>query len=430
VTDRVDALIETDLAIVGAGPAGIAAAVTARGLGLRVVVIDESPRPGGQIWRHASRAARYPIADVWIERLAVSGAAVLSSSTVIAVGRGDSDAVELLIHRTSGPTRVRARSLLIATGARELFLPFPGWTLPGVVGLGGLQALMKSGLDVRGKRVAILGSGPLVLPVAALASSGGARLSIVAEQAPTGRVVAFAATLGPRRWLDAARYRLAFAGHRYRTGVWIVRAEGEGRVERVTATDGRHEWSQPCDLAAVAFGLVPNLELARLLGCDCAGGAVRVDADQRTSVDRVLAAGEAAGVAGVDVAIAEGIVAGGTAAGNLGASHRERGQRDRGRRQARRMDSAFRLRDGLRAIATPESVVCRCEDVTLGAIDPAWSARQARLYRRVGMGPCQGRICGGALRFLRGWDHESPRPPLHPASVSSLAAGVVPSESA
>jgi hypothetical protein len=114
-------------------------------------------------------------------------------------------------------------------------------------------------------------------------------------------------------------------------------------------------------------------------------------------------------------------IAGAAAAGAPTRDTRVRRERDRGRRYADRLAHAFALRPELRSIATPETIVCRCEDVPLGAIDAAWSARQAKLYRRVGMGPCQGRVCGAALRFLRGWEDDTVRPPVHPAVLGTLA---------
>jgi D-hydroxyproline dehydrogenase subunit alpha len=219
------------------------------------------------------------------------------------------------------------------------------------------------------------------------------------------------------------RYRSGFAGAPYRTGRWIARALGGDRLEVVVVSDGRRETEMACDLLAVGFGLVPNTELARLLGCAMRGGAVEVDARQRTSVPGVACAGEPCGVAGVEAALAEGEAAGRDAAGRLDErSARILARRRRaGRRLAARMASAFRPRRELAALAGPETVVCRCEDVSLRSISGCSSVREAKLVSRAGMGPCQGRVCGPALEFLFGWDSDTVRPPARPALLGHLA---------
>src|SRR5487761_2205288 len=142
--------------------------------GARVPVVDQSAHPGGQIWRHRDRATLPSAARAWIERFHASGARWMPNASVFDAAPG-----RLWIHSASGETAIEAGAIVLATGARELLLPFPGWTLPNVMGVGGLQALIKAGADVRGQRVVIAGSGPLVLPVAAAAAQHGARLSAV-----------------------------------------------------------------------------------------------------------------------------------------------------------------------------------------------------------------------------------------------------------
>jgi NADPH-dependent 2,4-dienoyl-CoA reductase/sulfur reductase-like enzyme len=418
-------LLEADVAVVGAGPAGIAAAACAAESGARVVVVDESPNVGGQIWR--SRPGQPPrgAAHRWIERLARSGAVVRTGASVVdAYREGDDDrgAFVLRIEQQGTLVELRTDRLLLATGAREHFLPFPGWTLPGVVGIGGAQALLKAGMDVRGKRVVIAGSGPLLLPVAASLHAAGAHVVFVAEQASARRVASFALGLWrrPAAFVDAVRYRAGFAGAPYRTGWWIREARGEGIVREVVLTNGRESRTMPSDLLCTGYGLVPNLELARLLGCAIDGGVVGVDAAQRTSVAGVWCAGEPTGIGGVDLALVEGQVAGLGAAGRLGEARRYFVPRARLRRMAAAMTRAFAPRDELRALATPETIVCRCEDVRAGAFDAAWSPRQAKLYTRAGMGPCQGRVCGAALAFLYGWPADVVRAPVAPARLNSL----------
>ena len=161
------------------------------------------------------------------------------------------------------------RALVLATGARELFLPFPGWTLPNVLGAGGLQALVKSGLPIEGKSVVVAGSGPLLLAVAALLKKKGAVLRCIAEQAPMTRLVRFGLGLWsePGKLFQAVGLRAAIGAVRYRAGCWPIEALGDEAVRSVRLTDGRSTWSVECDYLACGFGLVPNLELPAFLGC-------------------------------------------------------------------------------------------------------------------------------------------------------------------
>jgi D-hydroxyproline dehydrogenase subunit alpha len=417
--------VDADVAIVGAGPAGIAAACAAAEGGARTVVLDDALGPGGQIHRHRPGSPPPPAALPWLERLARSGADVRFGASVFDAARVGDSAFRLHAETREGSLEVSARRVVLATGARELFLPFPGWTLPGVLGAGGAQALWKSGADFSGRTAVVAGSGPLLLPVAASLAKAGARVALVVEQASAAAIARF--TLGllraPGKLREAVRYRSGFAGAPYRTGRWIARALGGDRLEVVVVSDGRRETEMACDLLAVGFGLVPNTELARLLGCAMRGGAVEVDARQRTSVPGVACAGEPCGVAGVEAALAEGEAAGRDAAGRLDErSARILARRRRaGRRLAARMASAFRPRRELAALAGPETVVCRCEDVSLRSISGCSSVREAKLVSRAGMGPCQGRVCGPALEFLFGWDSDTVRPPARPALLGHLA---------
>jgi thioredoxin reductase len=418
--------IACDVAVVGAGPAGIASACRAAETGARTVVLDEGLATGGQIHRRLPGQEPAAGARAWTERLARSGAAVRPGASVFDALRSGSG-FRLVAETDGGTLDVDAKAVVVATGARELFLPFPGWTLPGVMGAGGAQALWKSGASLSGRVAVVAGSGPLLLPVAASLAKAGVDLRMVAEQAGTGALLRFASGLLrlPRKLVEAARYRAAFRGAPYRPGTWIAEALGTDRLEAVVLTDGTRRFEVACDLAAVGYGLVPNTELARLLGCRMRGGAVATGASQETSVPGVFGAGEPCGVAGLDVAFAEGQVAGLAAARGFdpaGAEGRAlAAARASGRRFAAALARAFVLRGELSALPRPDTIICRCEDARLRDVAGCADAREAKLTARAGMGPCQGRVCGPALGFLFGWDSDTVRPPVKPAALGLIA---------
>src|SRR5262249_40297558 len=181
-------VLEFEIVVVGAGPAGLAAACAAAETGGRVALLDETPWLGGQIWRGQQALLSSPAAKSWFEKFQHSGATLLSGASVI----GFPQEGVLLAERNTFPVQVIWQQLIIATGARELFLPFPGWTLPGVFGPGGLQALIKNGWPITSERAVVAGSGPLLLVVVDTLRKQGAQVICVAEQAPFKRVFHFA----------------------------------------------------------------------------------------------------------------------------------------------------------------------------------------------------------------------------------------------
>ncbi len=411
---------EADVLIVGAGPAGLAAAAAAASRGRRVLLVDQGIRAGGQIWRHRDVAELPPLARRMMAQVQTDRVQVLAQARVVdAQGPGS-----LLVESQGEMIRCEAAATVLCTGARERFLPFPGWTLPGVTGIGGLQALLKSGLTIRGSRVVLAGSGPLLLPVAAAVAQAGGHLALVAEQAPWQTLAAFAAVAfrSPARVMQAIRYRSAFRAP-YRVGTWVTRALGTERLSEVELTDGHRRWIEPCEWLGHSVGLVPNTDLARLLGCALAGVGIAVDAEQRTTCEGVWAAGECTGVKGEMAAITEGTMAGAAAAGDASAAGNATLQRarDAGRRFGVSLAQACAPRAELLALPDADTVLCRCEDVPCGAIDPAWTQRQAKLWTRVGMGACQGAVCGPACGALYGWHENQVRPPLGTPTLGAWA---------
>src|SRR5688500_6044407 len=176
-----DATFVEDVIVIGAGPAGIAAATCAAEAGRSVLLVDEGARAGGQIWRHRERSALPERARERLARLEAAGARTLFGASVIELTQER----RILVEVDGAPLALMAsHAVIVCTGARERFVPFPGWTLPGVIGVGGAQALLKSGMDVTNRRVVIGGTGPLLLPVAAALAHAGAQIQVVVEQAP------------------------------------------------------------------------------------------------------------------------------------------------------------------------------------------------------------------------------------------------------
>ncbi|WP_454252225.1 FAD-dependent oxidoreductase [Pseudomonas sp. Marseille-Q7302] len=399
-----------DLLIIGAGPAGLAAARAASGRGLNLVLLDDNPLPGGQIWR-----AR--VGQVAAEVGSLPADVTLLSGTRVAAVLGPR---QLLLEDASGSRTLAFETLILCTGARELLLPFPGWTLPGVTGAGGLQALIKGGVEVADERIVVAGTGPLLLASAATARQAGARIALVAEQAGRHAVLDFG--LGLWRWPNKLRQALTLATPRYRPGTWVEAALGTDHLEAVRLRQGERRWEIACDRLACGYGLVPNVELAQSLGCATLDGAVAVDEHQRTSQPHILAAGECTGIGGNELAQVTGRIAGLVATSQLDAARAVQPEARPWRRFAAQLARTFALNPAIARLAQPDTLVCRCEDVALGALVGHGDWTQAKLCSRCGMGACQGRICGQATRVLLGWTPPAPRFPLQPTRIDSLLA--------
>lgn len=404
--------VSCEVLIVGGGPAGLAAAAAA-GERADVLLLDENPAVGGQIFRASKGALSAEVSRIapigtWQKVRVRTGSAIydLDSAQGFAMaGRG--------VH-------IDFRSLILTPGARELLLPFPGWTLPGVLGAGGLQALAKQGMDVRGKRIVVAGTGPLLLAVAKYLDDAGSEVLRIFEQANPARLSAMAKGMWrfPRKAIQALGF--AWTAQTLRPGWWVRRAIGSDRLEAVEATDGVNTVTLQCDLLAIGYGLVPNLELARLAGCQIQNGFVEVDYRQQTSVPGIYCAGEPTGIGGLDKAEIEGAIAGFAAAGRSVEADRLLPDRQKSLAFMRELVRTFAFRPEVLALAEDETLICRCEDVPLSAIKNCTSFREAKIHTRLGMGPCQGRICGAACQAMLGWEPPTVRPPLTPVRVSDL----------
>ncbi|MFG2961162.1 FAD-dependent oxidoreductase [Streptomyces sp. NPDC048291] len=451
------------LAVIGAGPAGLAATLAAARHGVRVTLIDAAPEAGGQFYRQpaAGLGALRPQAlhhhwSSWVrlrdglDRQLEAGHAVhLRDRHVWFVERRPEG---FTVHALLGPEQerpeeVRADAVLLATGGYEKVLPFPGWTLPGVVTAGGAQAMLKGGLVLPGRTAVVAGTGPLLLPVATGLAAAGARVAALVESADPRAFVRRSPALAarPAKLAEGARYAGQLAGHRVRTLVHhtVVEAHGDQRLEAVTVAaldaEGRVRPDTrrriDCDTLAVGHGMLPHTDLAQGLGCRVDGVAVHVDDEQRTDVPGVWAAGEATGVGGADLALAEGHIAGRSAAARLsgrepdprgwaGAARTRAGLR----RFAAAMDDAYAPPAHWAEQVTDDTVVCRCEEVTGGAVRRAVTelgagdVRTVKLLTRAGMGWCQGRMCGPAVAGLAGCPETAgARPFARPVPLGVLA---------
>ncbi|NUS24298.1 MAG: FAD-dependent oxidoreductase [Streptomyces sp.] len=450
------------LAVIGAGPAGLTAALTAARHGVRVTLVDAAPEAGGQFYRQPARelGARHPEAlhhqwRTW-ERLreglhrqqqAGSLRHLTDHHVWLVERRPDGFTVHALLGpEQEQPVEVRADAVLLATGGYEKVLPFPGWTLPGVVTAGGAQAMLKGTLAVSGRTAVVAGTGPLLLPVATGLAAAGVRVAALVESAdPRGFVRrSRALSAQPAKLAEAAEYAARLLRHRVRTLVQhaVVEAHGTDRLEAVTvaALDGAGrvrpgtERRIACDTLAVGHGMVPHTDLAQGLGCRIDGVAVHVDDEQRTDVPGVWAAGEATGIGGATLSLAEGHIAGRWAAARLTGAvpdPREWAGAARTRAALRRffaaLDDVYAPPAHWAEQVSDDTVVCRCEEVTGGAIREAVAGlgagdlRTVKLLTRAGMGWCQGRMCESGVAGVAG----CPDPPARRLLARPVPLGVL-----
>ncbi|MYM83202.1 FAD-dependent oxidoreductase [Duganella sp. FT50W] len=414
-----------DIVVVGAGPAGLAAAHAAAAQGAHVGIIDDNPYPGGQIWRGAPDTQSDPRAPQLLGELrGFENVEFLPQTRVMYAPQPQ----HLLVQTPSTSNTLQYKQLIIATGARERLLPFPGWTLPGVTGAGGLQALSKGGYPLEGKRVVVAGSGPLLLAAAATLKGKGAHIVAIIEQAATPALLRFGLGLlaTPSKIAQALQLNAQLRGVPYWRNSYVHSAQGERALQSVQVKRGFEQELDilQCDYLACGYGLLPNVELAQALGCATVARdtqtVVQVDEWQQTSVPGVYCAGEGTGVGGVDLALAEGHIAGLSASGLKEQARGVFAARTRWRKFAERLGRSFALRPELRTLASDDTIVCRCEDVCHGDLRTQTSWRSAKLQTRCGMGPCQGRICGGATEVLYGWRPDAVRLPISPTRISSI----------
>lgn len=454
-----------DLIVLGGGPAGANAALQAADAGVGVLLVDDNPAVGGQVYRalpgafRASAAQRkspdHEAGERLRERIATSAVSMAREHSVWSVAPGYRvDAVG-----PDGPVSWSARHLVVAAGTTERVVPFPGWTTPGVIGLAAATVLLKSQQVLPGRRTVVAGCGPLLAAVAAgIVKHGGSvpallDLNALADWARAAPALAGRPALAWRgsRWLSTVRRSGTVL--LYRHAIREIQREGEelvietGPVDRDGRPTGGRTRALRADAVAVGHGLTPATEITRLLGAEHrfdihAGGWIPArDADLRASRPGLYVAGDGAGVTGAAAAELEGALAGLAAAADLGALPGAEFRR-RAAPLRRRLASAARFGEAMARLMAlkpamvdsvpAQATVCRCEDISRAELedaigDGARDLNQLKAWTRCGMGPCQGRLCGetaatllaahtGSRETAGTW---TPRVPLRPIGVSA-----------
>jgi len=434
-----DSVTEVGLLVLGAGPAGTSAAVAAAENGVDVAVLDEAPGAGGQVYRPPMPAANvnresaidpdFRIGEDLRESLAAS--AIRS-----AFGRRVWFAAPGFRVSAVGPEGVenwQAKAVVVATGTHERIVPFPGWTLPGIIGLGAATILLKAHRAIPGESTVVAGCGPLVAAVAAGIVKGGGKVAAMVDAARPGDWLGHLPALMSRpdllwRGIDWLR-QVRRAGVPMKFGHAVTEVHGGDTVREVVVAPVDSTWRPRSDLAthrftadsvAVGHGLIPATEVTRVLGAEhvfdwLRGGWIPVrDGDFRCTSPGLYAVGDCGGISGAAAAVHQGRIAGLAAALDLGrldkaaftrAAERPRSELRRAERFAAASAAMMAPRSGLLETATAETVMCRCEDITREEIETAVAQgardiNQIKSWTRCGMGPCQGRMCGDSVAGL------------------------------
>ncbi|RPI85767.1 MAG: FAD-dependent oxidoreductase [Chloroflexi bacterium] len=464
-----------DLVVIGAGPAGMEAAITAAENGVKTAIIDSNPGAGGQYYKplpgafQVSKKGQTERNGEFLTRI-LEGLPVTRIYDTLTWGifkEEDRDGWLVTLYGPAAPKQIHARTLVLANGAYDSPVAFPGWTLPGVITCGASLILVKNQRTAPGKRVLITGTGPLLLSAAAHLIDAGVEVAAVCEASHLfPRALRYGFTmLGhlPRLFEGAGYTRALLRGRTpYKTGWSIVEARGKEQVESAVIgkvdkdgypVPGTEQVLENIDTVICGYGLTPNTGLARMIGCKMEyrqekGGWVPVrDQTMQTSLQGVYAAGDGAGIAGAENARLEGRVAGAAAALQLDYITEKRageiyGQIKRELMNQRRfgelLGDLFTAKPGLISLAKDDTIICRCEEITLGEIktaiaEGARTIGEVKMVTRVGMGNCQGRICerlvAGAIVQALAQEKAtfesagaySIRPPLHPLPVGFLA---------
>lgn len=461
-------MAEPVIVVVGAGPAGLRSAAVLAEAGLRPVLLDEAARPGGQIYRQPPAGAERPAADLYgleagraraLHGLPTALADALDYRPGTLVWDVAGTRLDLL--GPEGRATLAADRLVLATGAMDRVLPFPGWTLPGVFTLGAAQIALKAqGLAI-GRRVALIGAGPLLPLVAHQYAAAGIGLAAVLDATPFGAklralpgMATLPATLGKGLWYTL---RAASRGAVIRSGVSGFAVEGDDRVAGLSFESGGRRHRVACDAVGASFGLRSETQLADLAGCRFAFDETlrqwlpERGPEGRSSRPDVYLAGDGAGIVGADAAELQGERTALALLADLGRPvdaariARLDGALARQRRFRTALEAAYPYPGAVAEAIGDDEVVCRCEGITAGTLRRAAGERDARemnrlkALTRVGMGRCQGRICGTAIAEIvaaeTGTTPEAagfnpPRLPLRPVPLDAVLAATSPGPAA
>ncbi len=458
-----------NVVIVGAGPAGLSAALSAAAAGAPVLLIDSNPRLGGQYWRMPSdnigeqSEQHFDLATGLILINAVKAhkqIEVLNGAQIWSATHKDG-VNTLRIIQNGAEKIINTKNLILCTGAYDRTLPFPGWDTPGVMTPGGVQSLLKGHGVLAGKKVVVAGSGPFLLPVAAgVVKAGGEVVELLEANKSARWLLSPFVMLENISKLKEAFYYIktisqAKVRARFATAVIAAHKNAEGNLESVDVATFRGNFkvkkvrNVKCDVAAVGWGFTADTSLAGALGCKQVvakdgGVVVFADDNQQSSINGVFVAGEITGIGGAELSMAEGVIAGISAAKFVGCKvevlkvHRKR--RAKKQRFADALIKSYPVKSGWISWLSEQTIICRCEEVTvenlkfaineLGATD----SRTAKLLTRCGMGLCQGRVCGRSVVDLVASELKvSPtdtdrisaanRPIITPIPLGVLAAG-------
>lgn len=398
--------------VVGAGPAGLAAAKSAASKGSKVTVIDSQARGGGQYWRHhtevsgykSNRSAEY-LMELQQNKLIthITGAQVWSAEKI-------AEGYQLNYLQGGVEKKIVADKVILTTGAYDRTLPFPGWTTSGVMTPGGAQSLLKGHGVVAGKTIVVSGTGPFLLPVATALAKSGAQVEIIEAQSPLRWALSpLALLLNPGKFPELIHYASAILRLKIKVSFGSAVTGYQGgqvdisKVRSDLSIRKKNIRRKKADVVATGWGFLPDVTLGGILGCaqtlDRDETVIfAVDREQRASVPNIWIAGEATGVGGADLALAEGTIAGLSAAGSE-ISSKLIWKRLTKRLFARALQRSYPVGTGWQEWLHDETIICRCEEVScqeviesvqeLGAED----ARTSKLFTRAGMGLCQGRVC-------------------------------------
>jgi NADPH-dependent 2,4-dienoyl-CoA reductase/sulfur reductase-like enzyme len=408
--------------VVGGGPAGMAAALSAAQANARVILIDGAPRLGGQYWRHRTETQLDEHGKLLVTAVSHHpNIEILSGARIWRADHRDGETtLQVIIFGKS--RELVTKKLILATGAYDRTLPFPGWDIPGVMTPGAAQALLKGSQTIAGKKIVIAGTGPFLLPVATGLADAGANIVGLFEANSRRRWIKHLPTMA--RNFSKVTLALSYQGRlrrralRFKEGYAVIAADRNesgslgsitvAKVEKDFRVVKGSEFRVTCDVLAIGWGFTADLSLAGNLGVACTKSkdgsiSVIVDESQATSVEGIFAAGEITGIGGAELAQTEGTIAGRSGAGVPEVERSLQRLRKRQRRFAKAISDTYVVGEHWTNWLSNSTLICRCEEVNFSDIAMAITGlgatdiRSAKLLTRSGMGLCQGRICSRAF---------------------------------